>query len=319
MTSFRPGHNPPQVTMPAHVCFGSKKSCGSRHRPGQFEKKFLRRWQGMCVSNDQLRNAPAVADWASDGRGNRRLAESGYIHCWVFSSGYFVRCCTTPASPEDRSRTSASRLGRTACRRGGRRHATSVLSVFDVRLPSATITFRHKEPRPSGLWLDKSLPEQPEPAPRGRCRLVSRAVSIQRCHGLPAPVPRRQFEVERLPVGIQDRVEQELLWRTPPSTPGCASGRSSRAGSVGPRARQVRASRSRRFRLTRCRSCCTSRNSRRAMSSFTKTMHIRVLFDQRPVEPTGLVVLAIGVVVAALRAPHFVAHQRSSAHPARAA
>ena len=33
-----------------------------------------------------------------------------------------------------------------------------------------------------------------------------------------------------------------------------------------------------------------------------------MLLQQRPVEPTGFVVLAVGVVVAALGAPHFVAH-----------
>src|SRR5258708_3147975 len=38
-------------------------------------------------------------------------------------------------------------------------------------------------------------------------------------------------------------------------------------------------------------------------------MHISVLRNQRPVEPTDLVVLAIGVVVTLLRAPHFVAHR----------
>ena len=38
-------------------------------------------------------------------------------------------------------------------------------------------------------------------------------------------------------------------------------------------------------------------------------MHVRVLLEQRPVDPTGFVVLAIGVVVAALCVTDFVAHQ----------
>ena len=38
-------------------------------------------------------------------------------------------------------------------------------------------------------------------------------------------------------------------------------------------------------------------------------MHIGVLVEQGPIEPTGLVVLAVGVVVAALRAADLVAHQ----------
>src|SRR6516162_806173 len=37
-------------------------------------------------------------------------------------------------------------------------------------------------------------------------------------------------------------------------------------------------------------------------------MHIGVLRDQGPVKPAGLVVLAVGVVVATLGAPHFIAH-----------
>ncbi len=38
-------------------------------------------------------------------------------------------------------------------------------------------------------------------------------------------------------------------------------------------------------------------------------MHVRVLRDERPVEPARLVVLAVGIVVAPLRAAHLVAHQ----------
>ena len=41
---------------------------------------------------------------------------------------------------------------------------------------------------------------------------------------------------------------------------------------------------------------------------FDEPVHVGVLGEQRPVEPTGLVVLAVGVVVAVLRAPHFVTH-----------
>ena len=42
-----------------------------------------------------------------------------------------------------------------------------------------------------------------------------------------------------------------------------------------------------------------------------------LLLDQRPVEPAELVVLAVGVVVAALRAADLVAARRTSARPAR--
>src|SRR5215813_11249624 len=38
-------------------------------------------------------------------------------------------------------------------------------------------------------------------------------------------------------------------------------------------------------------------------------MHVSVLLDEGPVKPTGLIVLAIGVVVTTLRAPDFVPHQ----------
>ena len=42
---------------------------------------------------------------------------------------------------------------------------------------------------------------------------------------------------------------------------------------------------------------------------FHKTVQIRMLRDQGPIEPTGLIVLAVGVVVAQLGPAHFVAHQ----------
>ena len=39
-------------------------------------------------------------------------------------------------------------------------------------------------------------------------------------------------------------------------------------------------------------------------------MHVCVLVEQRPVEPGRLIVVAVGVVVSALRPPHLVAHQQ---------
>src|SRR5216684_7581776 len=45
-------------------------------------------------------------------------------------------------------------------------------------------------------------------------------------------------------------------------------------------------------------------------------VHVGPLREQRPIEPAGLVVLTIGVVVAALGAPHLVAHQHHR-HPCR--
>ena len=41
-----------------------------------------------------------------------------------------------------------------------------------------------------------------------------------------------------------------------------------------------------------------------------EAVKIRVLFDQRPIEPGNLIVLAEGIVVSALGAPHFVSHQQ---------
>src|SRR5512132_1991090 len=41
-----------------------------------------------------------------------------------------------------------------------------------------------------------------------------------------------------------------------------------------------------------------------------KTMDVRVLCEQRPIEPAGFVILAIGVVVSTLRSPHFVTHEK---------
>src|SRR6516165_4921117 len=39
-------------------------------------------------------------------------------------------------------------------------------------------------------------------------------------------------------------------------------------------------------------------------------MDVRVLSEQGPVEPTGLIVLAVRIIVAALRSPHFIAHHK---------
>ena len=39
-----------------------------------------------------------------------------------------------------------------------------------------------------------------------------------------------------------------------------------------------------------------------------EAVKIGVALDERPIEPTGFVVLAVGVVVAVLRAPDLVAH-----------
>src|SRR5256885_4527452 len=47
---------------------------------------------------------------------------------------------------------------------------------------------------------------------------------------------------------------------------------------------------------------------------FPYTTLFRSLREQRPVEPADLVVLTIGVVVAALSAPHLVAHEHHG-HP----
>ena len=88
MTSFRPGHSPPQVTMPARVCFGSKIKLGAR--PGQFEEKVLRRRRGLRVSKDLLWKAQAVADGASDRRRESRLAENGNLDGWFHHCSCFI-------------------------------------------------------------------------------------------------------------------------------------------------------------------------------------------------------------------------------------
>src|ERR1700685_2349127 len=38
-------------------------------------------------------------------------------------------------------------------------------------------------------------------------------------------------------------------------------------------------------------------------------MHIRVLRDQRPIEPIRLVVMTVGIVIAMLRSPNLIAHR----------
>ena len=68
-------------------------------------------------------------------------------------------------------------------------------------------------------------------------------------------------------------------------------------------------SRSTWVRLIRRRSCSTSRKTRRSISNLTNRRHVRVLRKQIPVEPARLIVLAIGVVVATLTAPHLVTHE----------
>src|SRR4030095_6888052 len=41
-----------------------------------------------------------------------------------------------------------------------------------------------------------------------------------------------------------------------------------------------------------------------------KTMDVRVLCEQRPIEPASFVILAIGIVVPTLCSPHFVTHEK---------
>jgi hypothetical protein len=57
MTLFNPGHNPPQVTMPARVVFGSKKSPGAR-ASGLEERLLSRRRLG--VLDDVLLRDPRL-------------------------------------------------------------------------------------------------------------------------------------------------------------------------------------------------------------------------------------------------------------------
>ena len=54
----------------------------------------------------------------------------------------------------------------------------------------------------------------------------------------------------------------------------------------------------------------TSRRWRNAISIFDESVDVGVPLEQAPVEPADLVVLAVGVVVAALRPAHLVAHQQ---------
>jgi hypothetical protein len=49
---------------------------------------------------------------------------------------------------------------------------------------------------------------------------------------------------------------------------------------------------------------------------FDESVQVRVLGEKRPIEPTNLAVVAVGVVVAALRWPRFVTHD-NHAHPQR--
>ena len=56
------------------------------------------------------------------------------------------------------------------------------------------------------------------------------------------------------------------------------------------------------------------------LSEFDHTLpepvHIAILVDQIPVKPIDVIVLAVGVVVASLRTPHFIAGYKHG-HPAR--
>src|SRR5579863_4702668 len=38
-------------------------------------------------------------------------------------------------------------------------------------------------------------------------------------------------------------------------------------------------------------------------------MHICVLIDEGPIKPIGVVILAVGVIVAVLRSPYFISHE----------
>jgi len=54
------------------------------------------------------------------------------------------------------------------------------------------------------------------------------------------------------------------------------------------------------FRLSRCRSCSIPLQKAAGNQELQKAMHIRIPFQSGPIEPTDLVVLAKGIVVAAL-------------------
>ena len=55
---------------------------------------------------------------------------------------------------------------------------------------------------------------------------------------------------------------------------------------------------------------CEWEGSIESGSAFDETKNIGVLFQEAPVEPADFVVLAVGVVIALLGAPHLVAHQQ---------
>ena len=117
-----------------------------------------------------------------------------------------------------------------------------------------------------------------------------------------ARAARRQFEFQRLPVGVQDQVERSAPPReSPPQKARCGSRRPSPAGS-GFTPCQALLRFADQLRSGSCAGVRVPRRatSRRAMSSFTKRCTSACFVKQRPVEPAGLVVLAIGVVVAAL-------------------
>src|SRR5262249_30729677 len=108
----------------------------------------------------------------------------------------------------------------------------------------------------------------------------------------------RQLEVERLPIGIQDCVKQELLVSV---FRGECQGMRRIAPVWLPEFYAVPRSNSSSEKLVEAEILGLRLRIKQQTSRIEERhepMHIGVFLDQRPVKPTGLVIMAIGVVVA---------------------
>ena len=318
MTSFRPGHNPPQVTMPG-VCFGSKNSFARGPASSKRSSSAAGEACGSRTICSGTRRLSLTGRRMGEGnRGSPRMV--------TFMVGSSPADTSMSDSAYDASPPWESRpyIGFVAANGSPARRPSGVLPVFFpysmFRLPSAMITFgrikghdragfgpisqsrnsRSLLPGDDVVWC---LPSGINPAlPRVPIALVQR----------------RQFEVERFPVRVQDQVEQEFvlanLRRKRQTSRVIAPVRLVQADPVPGEVRfPEQAVQARPLALV-LRVVQQSPGD----EQLQKTMYIRVLLEQRPVEPTGFVVLAIGVIVAARACAGLRRPSRPWGRPARA-
>src|SRR5262245_61440053 len=119
----------------------------------------------------------------------------------------------------------------------------------------------------------------------------------------------RQFERERLPIGIQDRMDEKLWAAELGSDRKRVRGRGPiglvKFGSMPGVVRSPKQF-DKAFIIP-----CLYRASQSALGvqQRNEPMQIGMDIDERPIEPARLIVLDIGVIVATLASPDFVAHE----------